>query len=81
MPEIAEIDAEHHRGGALPEKNRTPPVASNWLIGAVPSNGWMINRCSTTPSPPTPLIATTARQQERHVISDEHEIHAVHARA
>ena len=45
---------------ALCRKNSTPPVASNWLIGAAPSSGAITSRCSTTPSTPTPAMQITA---------------------
>ena len=45
---------------ALCRKNSTPPVASNWLIGAAPSNGAITTRCNTTPSAPTPMMQITA---------------------
>ena len=45
---------------ALWRKNSTPPVASNWLIGAAPSSGAITSRCSTTPSTPTPAMQITA---------------------
>ena len=49
---LLQINSEIHYGA--------PPVASNWLIGADPSTGWMTSRCSRTPSAAT--VATPARQ-------------------
>ncbi len=44
----------------LCRKNSTPPVASNWLIGALPNTGWITSTCSSTPNPPTAAIDSNA---------------------
>ena len=41
------------------KKNRRPPVASSWLMGALPRMGVMISRCTPTPSRAPSAIAAS----------------------
>ena len=63
----------------LCRKNSTPPVASNWLIGAAPSSGAITSTCNSTPEHADAGDADQRGQQVREVIDREQEEHAVHA--
>src|ERR1043166_4737037 len=43
----------------LCRKNKSPPVASSWLIGAARSTGAMMSTCTSSPSTATPMMATS----------------------